>query len=303
MHPLRGAPASAERQLLAADRQCIAAARALRARRHVTAVIVRPAARLSARIPTPGAWHGDCSRKFMNTMHVRTWRLLMLGLATAGACVNTARSVPITDVASLQAAAEHAVRREIPPDQGQAIVRAQTLDPRLRLAECDQPLRASIAGDGQLRAHTTVAVRCEGAARWTVYISVSVDSEFSVLVATHALARDAELSAADFELLPRHLPGLSSDYVTRPAAIAGQRLRKSIAGGEALSLEALTPSNAIHRGQQVTLIAGTGGFQVRMSAVALADGRIADRIRVQNLSSQRVVEGIVRSDSVVEVPL
>jgi flagella basal body P-ring formation protein FlgA len=40
-----------------------------------------------------------------------------------------------------------------------------------------------------------------------------------------------------------------------------------------------------------------------MSAVALADGRIADRIRVQNLSSQRVVEGIVRSDSVVEVPL
>ena len=51
------------------------------------------------------------------------------------------------------------------------------------------------------------------------------------------------------------------------------------------------------------MIAGTGGFQVRMSAVALSDGRVADRIRVQNLSSQRVIEGIVRSDNVVEVPL
>jgi flagella basal body P-ring formation protein FlgA len=68
-------------------------------------------------------------------------------------------------------------------------------------------------------------------------------------------------------------------------------------------MDALTPSNAIHRGQQVTLISGSGDFQVRVGAVALADGRIADRIRVQNLSSQRVVEGIVRSASEVEVPL
>jgi flagella basal body P-ring formation protein FlgA len=40
-----------------------------------------------------------------------------------------------------------------------------------------------------------------------------------------------------------------------------------------------------------------------MNAVALSDGRLSDRIRVQNLSSQRVVEGIVRSESLVEVPL
>lgn len=85
--------------------------------------------------------------------------------------------------------------------------------------------------------------------------------------------------------------------------LTGQRLRKDLASGEALTLEALTPSNVIHRGQQVTLIAATGGFEVRMSAVALSDGRLADRIRVQNLSSQRVIEGIVRSNSVVEVPL
>jgi flagella basal body P-ring formation protein FlgA len=235
----------------------------------------------------------------MNSIHIRRLSLILLSLAAASAAV----AGPITDVASLQTAAERAVRREIPQIDGQVIVHAQNLDSRLRLAECDRPLTAAIAGDGQARAHTTVAVRCEGEVHWTIYMSVTIDSEFSVLVATHALARDAELTPTDFELTPRHLPGLTTDYVTRPAMIAGQRLRKAIASGEALSLEALTPSNAIHRGQQVTLIAGTGGFEVRMSAVALSDGRIADRIRVQNLSSQRVVEGIVRSDSVVEVPL
>ncbi|MFI4868205.1 MAG: flagellar basal body P-ring formation chaperone FlgA [Steroidobacterales bacterium] len=224
---------------------------------------------------------------------------IWLSLAAASATV----AGPVADIASLQSAAEQAVRREIAHADGQVVMHAQNLDPRLRLAACDLPLNATIAGDGQVRAHTTVAVRCEGTVRWTIYLSVTIDSEFSVLVAKHAMARDAELSALDFELMPRHLPGLTTDYVTRPELLAGQRLRQGLASGQALSLEALTPSNVIHRGQQITLIAGTGVFQVRMSAVALSDGRVADRIRVQNLSSQRVVEGIVRSDSVVEVPL
>jgi flagella basal body P-ring formation protein FlgA len=229
--------------------------------------------------------------------HTTIW--IWLSLAMAGA----AAAGPVADIASLQSAAEQAVRREIPHGGGQVIVHVQNLDPRLRLAACDSPLNASIAGDGQARARTTVTVRCESPVRWTIYLSVTIESEFSVLVAKHALARDTELNALDFELMPRHLPGLTTDYVSQPEALAGQRLRQGIGSGQALTLEALTPSNVIHRGQQITVVAGTGTFQVRMSAVALADGRVADRIRVQNLSSQRVVEGIVRSDSVVEVPL
>ena len=44
-------------------------------------------------------------------------------------------------------------------------------------------------------------------------------------------------------------------------------------------------------------------LEVRVNGIALADGRASERIRVQNISSQRVVEGIVRSDTVVEAPL
>ena len=238
----------------------------------------------------------------MNSIHPHRLRLMLLNLAPAALAVSAAHA-QVADIPSLQSAAEQAVRREIPRGDGQVIVHAQNLDPRLRLAECDRPLSAAIAGDGQARAHTTVAVRCDGVVHWTVYLSVTIDSEFSVLVANRALARDAELAAADFDLTPRRLPGLTTDYVTKPSMLAGQRLRQAIASGEALSLTALMPTNLIHRGQQVTLVSGTGGFQVRMNAVALADGRLADRIRVQNLSSQRVVEGIVRSDNLVEVPL
>jgi flagella basal body P-ring formation protein FlgA len=241
----------------------------------------------------------------MNWIHPRRLRPVSLNLAAAviAVCAVSAANAQVADIAALQSTAEQAVRREIPRGDGEVIVHAQNLDPRLRLAECDRPLSAAIAGDGQARAHSTVAVRCDGAVHWTVYLSVTIDSEFSVLVANRSLARDAELVAADFDLMPRRLPGLTTDYVTKASMLSGQRLRQALASGQALSLEAITPSNLIHRGQQDTLVAGAGDFQVRMNAVALSDGRLADRIRVQNLSSQRVVEGIVRSDNVVEVPL
>ena len=172
----------------------------------------------------------------MISTYPRRLRLMLLNLALAAVAVSAANA-QVADISSLQGAAEQAVRREIPRSDGQVIVHAQNLDPRLRLAECDRPLSAAIAGDGQARAHTTVAVRCEGAVHWTVYLSVTIDSESSVLVANRALARDAELAAGDFDLTPRRLPGLTTDYVTRTSTLNGQRLRQAIASGQALTLD------------------------------------------------------------------
>jgi flagella basal body P-ring formation protein FlgA len=94
-----------------------------------------------------------------------------------------------------------------------------------------------------------------------------------------------------------------SAYVTDASALSGQRLSRPVVAGEPLSQESLAPANLIHRGQEVVLLARSGSLEVRVAGIALADGRASDRIRVQNVSSQRVVEGVVRSDSVVEAPL
>jgi flagella basal body P-ring formation protein FlgA len=117
------------------------------------------------------------------------------------------------------------------------------------------------------------------------------------------MPRDTELSAADFKVENRRVPGLAGSYVSKPDALAGQRLGRAIDAGDALTLELLAPANLVHRGQQVVLLAHAGGFEVRMAGVALADGRASDRIKVQNQSSQRVVEGIVLSSNEIEIPL
>jgi len=199
-------------------------------------------------------------------------------------------------------AAESEIRAQAGAAASHLSLTAAPLDPRLRLPACDQPLHAFIT-DGQVRAQTTLGVRCEGSVRWTIYTSIAVATEAAVLVARYALPRDANLAASDFELVTRRVPGLLDNYLSDSAAVAGQRLKRPVAAGEPLSVDALAPALLIHRGQQVVLLARSARVEVRMTGVALADARASDHIRVQNLSSQRIVEGTVRPDGIVETPL
>lgn len=199
-------------------------------------------------------------------------------------------------------AAESAIRARAGAAAEHLSLTAAPLDPRLRLPACDQPLHAVISDD-EVRAQSTVAVRCEGSVRWTIYTSIAVETEASVLIARTALPRDANLSANDVRVVTRRVPGLLDSYLTDVASVAGQRLRRPVAAGEPLMLAALAPALLIHRGQQVVLLARSPRLEVRMAGVALSDARASDHIRVQNLSSQRIVEGVVRTDGVVEAPL
>jgi len=101
----------------------------------------------------------------------------------------------------------------------------------------------------------------------------------------------------------RRLPGISSRYVGDVAQLAGQRLRRPVAMGEALAAEALAVAPVVHRGQQLTLVARAGGMEVRTTGIALTDGRPDERIRVQNLASQKVIEAVVRGPELAEVAL
>jgi flagella basal body P-ring formation protein FlgA len=51
----------------------------------------------------------------------------------------------------------------------------------------------------------------------------------------------------------------------------------------------------------VTLLAQVDGMSVRMAGRALSDALVNQRIKVENLSSGKVVEGIARSSEIVEI--
>lgn len=226
----------------------------------------------------------------------------LLGSLAALLC-GTANAQAIESLESIQSAAESYVRAQLPETRGKYYVTASRLDARLRLADCAEKLDAFVANNGSVQPRTTVGVRCPDAGGWTIYVPVAVEVEAQVLVLRRPLARRARIEALDVELQVRRLPGISTNFLNDISTLQGRRLRRALSAGTPLTSDVLDRDVLVQRGQSVTLIAANSGIEIRAQGRALTDGSEQDRIRVQNVNSLKVVEGIVENAGTVRVDL
>ena len=226
----------------------------------------------------------------------------LLILAASLLCANIALATT-QPLDAVQAAAEEFVRGHLPASTLRHYVTAGQLDPRLRLAACPAPLETFSQNAASTGARVTIGVRCTADNTWTLYVPVSVEVEAPVLVLRRALARRARVAPTDVEPQMRRLPGSAINFVSDIANLQGHRLKRSLPAGAPLTVDALTPDILVRRGQQVTLIAAIGAVEIRAQGQALSDGAESERVRVQNVTSLKVVEGVVDRDGVVRVGL
>jgi flagellar basal body P-ring formation protein FlgA len=226
----------------------------------------------------------------------RAAALLALGVVGTAQAVDTPQSLE-----AIRKAAQQFVRAQIPGEPNTVEISVGALDERLRLAACSKPLQAALPAGGTFREKTTVAVTCPGETRWTVYVPVSIATNVSTLVLRHAALRGTRVTAEDVEVQVRQVAGTSASYLTNVTDLTGLTLKRPLAAGSVLTADAFQADTVVKRGQQVTLLASAGGIEVRAVGRALSDGQAASRVRVQNLSSQLVVEGVVEGGNVIRV--
>jgi flagella basal body P-ring formation protein FlgA len=227
---------------------------------------------------------------------------LVLGF-TAIAGQQPAQAQSIQSLESIQATAVTFVQTQLPATRGKYYVGAGRLDSRLRLTGCSNALEAFVPNNGVVQTRTTVGVRCPASGGWTVYVPVSVETETQVLVLRRPLARRARIEVLDVELQTRRLPGIASNFLSDVTTLQGRRLRRALAAGTPLTSDVLDKDVLVQRGQRVTLIASNGGIEIRAQGQALSEGSAQDRVRVQNVNSLKVVEGVVENAGTVRVDL
>ncbi|MDB6083880.1 MAG: flagella basal body P-ring formation protein FlgA [Gammaproteobacteria bacterium] len=146
-----------------------------------------------------------------------------------------------------------------------------------------------------------VQLLCQGPTAWHLYVPVRIVGTAQVAVAAHAIVAGSVLAANDLRVEQHDMTDLPPGYLDDPAIAVGRTAARPISAGTLLTNQQLVASKAVVRGQTVTLVADTGGMMVRMAGRALGDGMVNQRVRVQNLSSGKIVEGIARSEQVVEI--
>ncbi|HWG72107.1 MAG TPA: flagellar basal body P-ring formation chaperone FlgA [Steroidobacteraceae bacterium] len=205
------------------------------------------------------------------------------------------------DVHELEALARSEASRDFPPLTERQRFVIGPIEPRLELERCRQPVRAALTSAHHMPDRATVELRCQNAKPWHLYVQVRIVGTSSVAVAAHAIVAGSVLTAKDMRVEQHDISELPLGFLDDPAIAVGLTAARPIPGGAYMTNQQLLAAKAVQRGQSVTLVADAGGLSVRMAGKALSDGLMNQRVKVQNLSSGKIVEGIARSEQVVEI--
>lgn len=197
--------------------------------------------------------------------------------------------------------AEQAVREAL-AQPGQELVLTARLDARTRMPPCGGSITSALPQrlDGS---SVTVTLRCSGPRPWTLYVPVAVSRKVMVAVLRVPLARGTPLAAEHVTFRLQDVATLPRGWFGEQDLPAGRLARRHLPAGAVLAPADLESPRLVRRGQRVTIVTRGNGILIRAQGTALASGAAGDWIRVRNASSGRIIEGRVRSENEIEVPL
>lgn len=180
-------------------------------------------------------------------------------------------------------------------------IKINTIDPRLKLTRCQEPLSIEPSSTSFRSGRLTLAVRCSLPMPWKIYVPVLVQSEVSTLRLNRSLSRGSIIRQNDLQLEVSVRAPSDRPFITEPNEAIGFAVKMPLSTGTELTHAMLEPPTLIKRGEQTVIKAEGSGLNVQMTGKALEDGALGEFIRVLNLSSKRTVQGEVQLDGTIEI--
>jgi flagellar basal body P-ring formation protein FlgA len=227
------------------------------------------------------------------------------GVATPGVAAHGAdpASSEVEDLRSLETLAQKEAAMHLPPLSDRQRLIPGPIEAHLRLQRCTRPVTPVVSAGGHMRDRILVELRCPGTVPWHIYVSVRIVGTSPVAIAARAIVAGSVLTEKDVRVEQRDIPELPPGYLDDPSVAFGLTAARPISSGAVITNQYLVAAKAVQRGQTVTLIADSGPMSIRMEGKALSDALINQRVKVENLSSGKIVEGVARSEQTVEIVL
>lgn len=176
-------------------------------------------------------------------------------------------------------------------------VEVGAIDPRLRLAACDN-IQVDLPPTNA--AMITAKVSCPGPA-WSIYVPLHLHAWVDAVVAATNLAPNTTLTEAELTRGRADAFASNAGLVTDPRQVEGKILRAGVIAGAPILAPLLDLPIAVHRGQKVVLTLSDPVMTIKATATALEDGRVGDSISVENSESQKTLRATVARDGGVEI--
>ncbi|MCH1923247.1 flagellar basal body P-ring formation chaperone FlgA [Shewanella sp. C32] len=144
-------------------------------------------------------------------------------------------------------------------------------------------------------------IQCLQPNAWTSRAIAEVHLWAKVVIATKTLERDTQIRAGDIKLAPFDLAKLNDAALFHATDVLNKIVRRRIQAGQSILSFQLESPELVKRGDMVTLLVKIAGFSASTRGTALEDGKLNERVKVRNNSSDKVLEGTVLADGQVLV--
>lgn len=144
------------------------------------------------------------------------------------------------------------------------------------------------------------SLNCKDKISWQSRVTARVRVWLPVVVASQAIQKNELLTEA---MLGTRLTELAQSKLSielNPAALVGMQTKRRIQAGQVISRHLLEHKLLVEKGSHVLIRVQTQGFEASTKGVALEDGQLGQRIKVQNLSSGTVLEADVVAEATVQ---
>jgi len=203
------------------------------------------------------------------------------------------------DLASIKNKIEEFLVTQTTGYPGKVTVTASAIDPNLKLEEC-AALEVFLPPGSRAWGRTSVGVRCNAPAIWTIYAQAKVSVKAQYLVAASPLAQGHVMTNQDIVIQEGDLAGLPAGVFTDAAQAIGRTVSMSMVAGSVLRQETLKQALVVQQGQAVLLTSSGKGFTVAAEGKALKNANEGQVVQVK-VENGQVVSGIARAGGKVEV--
>lgn len=144
------------------------------------------------------------------------------------------------------------------------------------------------------------SVNCQDPLRWQSRVQAKITVYLPVVVARQAIAKGETISAAMLTTRETAMQQNKLGFVTDAADVLGMQAKRRINAGQPVSRHLLAAQLLVEKGHEVIIQVQKAGFTASTKGVALADGRLGERIKVRNLSSGKELDAEVIASATVQ---
>lgn len=176
------------------------------------------------------------------------------------------------------------------------------LDSRLALTDCTQPLAIETKDTAQPNTRLNLQISC-AQPTWSIYLPVELSLFKPVVVAVKPLTNGNTVGAADVRLAEFNISQINGQYLSSLDEAVGKDVKRAISAGAPILQQQLEAPLMVRRGDAVVISATSSIIAVKVSGIALTDGRLGEQIRIKNESSAKTVSARIVGPGQAEVAM